>query len=76
MDSHKDDTPLFNPDVRRFLTPDKNAFTFLVQGLNYRWDELQELYLKSKQVPKIHYKYWKKDLTKQLREQLRELEGQ
>lgn len=74
FDKSKDDTPLFNPDIRRFLSPEKNAFTFLVYS-GYRWDELQRLYLKSREVPKIHYKYWKKDLTKQLREQLKKMEA-
>ena len=74
FDRALDTTPIFSPDVRKYLSPEKNAFTFLVHGLNYRWEELQRLYLAAQQRPKIHYKYWKKDMTKTLREQLKKLE--
>lgn len=74
FDGAKDNTPIFDDASRRYFTPEKNAYAFLVENCGYLWRDLQKLYLAGQQRPKIHYKYWKKDMTKMLRLVLGELE--
>lgn len=74
FDKSKDNTPIFDDAARRYFKPESNAYAFLVENCGYLWKDLQRLYLLSQQRPKIHYKYWKKEQTRQLREYLDRLE--
>lgn len=74
MDGAKDDTPIFNEDIRKYLKVDKNAFKFLVENCGYKWADLQKLYFQSHSRMNIKYIYIKKELTKNLREHLKKLE--
>ena len=44
FDTHRDDTPIFEVDARRFYSPLKNAYTFLVFRCGYTWLDLHNLY--------------------------------
>ncbi len=74
FDKAKDNTPIFDDAARRYFKPESNAYAFLVENCGYLWRDLQRLYLAGQQRPKIHYKYWKKEMTKSLREELKRLE--
>lgn len=54
FDSHKDNTPIFNEEARRYFMPAQNSYAFLVKRAvesgGYTWEDLQILYVKSQGV--------------------------
>jgi len=66
FDTHKMSACLFDASKRVF-TQDEEGYAFLVDWLGYTWDQLEELYHKSRQIYK-GYKAKKKDIGREIKE--------
>ena len=74
FDRSKDDTPLFNEKAREFFMPEKNAYMWLVYEGGYSWEELLKLYYLGHRTQTNCGAIEKKEITRQLKAVLKQLE--
>lgn len=72
FDQHKMFVLIFEEDKRVFKGRDE-SFSFLVESCGYTWNDLQKLYINARNT--MTYNHHKKEITEQLKQELKRLQS-